>query len=171
MCVVHSMVPDSNPHVPDTARNAASTRHNQAETDPPVCSLPSPSSFSAESLQVAEAKAAGVPVQIAVARSVTDVQQKVPLNPQVSRKGPNVPFHFGSFLNSSAPSTGHDCMRALLGACTCVCGPPAASIGHVCMLYAASWPNTVEHYAHCLWNSILLGLLFCFVQPNVRADP
>jgi hypothetical protein len=38
--------------------------------------------------QVAEAKAAGVPVQIAVARSVTDVQQKVPLNPQVSTQDP-----------------------------------------------------------------------------------
>lgn len=32
--------------------------------------------------KVAEAKATGVPVQLAVARSVTDVQQKVQLNPQ-----------------------------------------------------------------------------------------
>jgi hypothetical protein len=33
--------------------------------------------------QVAEAKASGVPVQIAVARAVTDVQKQVPLNAQV----------------------------------------------------------------------------------------
>jgi hypothetical protein len=82
------MVPYSNPHVPEHARNAAWTRHQQAETDPPVYSIPFLASLFAVSPQVAEAKAAGVPVQIAVARSVTDVQQRVPLNPQVSRKHP-----------------------------------------------------------------------------------
>jgi hypothetical protein len=54
--------------------------------------------------QVAEAKAAGVPVQIAVARSVTDVQQKVPLNPQVR---PFVGTPFGTPYGTPASYLGY----------------------------------------------------------------